>query len=260
MEHPSSRSPPLEPRPMSVRRLIRLTSPSWLAFVATTLLLASPVLALTLDFEEFSHGDIVHGSQGVSIAITNLGGGPNLGVAFDTTTTGNSDDDLQINSGWSGGNLAPNTNLGKVLIIQESAWGCNATRCRRPDDEGSRPAGRIELDYSALGSFTSFSMDIVDVESTSAEPGGVVFHLGAVQVASVSFMDFLDDPSVVFGNNSANHVEVLSGISFDRVTIRMGGSGAIDNVTAAVPEPGAALLFAMGALTVGTRVRRRTSR
>lgn len=233
----------------------------------TALLLASPAAALTLDFEEFGHGDVVTHSQGVAISVDNLGGGPDLGVAFDTNASGTADPDLQRLSpgipggafGWARGNLAPSTNLGNVLIIQENWRGCSATHCSAPDDEGSRPAGTIELDFSALGSFTSFSMDLVDVEGVGAEPGGVVFHLGLVQVASVSFMDFLSDPTVVYGDNSANHVDVLSGIAYDRVTIRMGGSGGIDNLTAAVPEPSAALLFAVGSLAVGTGIRRRRS-
>lgn len=91
------------------------------------LLLASPALALTLDFEEFDHGDIVTGSQGVVITTTNIGGGPDIGVAFDTTETSTSDTDLQFNSpgisggesGWTQRNLAPTTFLGKVLIRRE---------------------------------------------------------------------------------------------------------------------------------------------
>lgn len=234
------------------------------AFVAASLL-ASPALALTLDFEEFGHGEIVGGSQGVVITTTNTGGGPDLGVAFDTDATGTADEDLQFSSpsiaggsdGWTVGNLSPETRLGNVLIIQEHGKTCDASLCTDPDDEGSRPAGSIELDFSALGSFSEFSMDLVDIESSTAEPGSVVFHLGAVQVASIGFMDFLSDPTVVYGDNSANRVSVLSGVRYDRVTVNLGGSGAIDNVTAAVPEPSAALLFALGALAVGRGTRRR---
>lgn len=234
----------------------------------TALTIASPAFAVTLGFEEFEHGDIVTSSQGVSITTTNIGGGPDLGVAFDTEETGTADPDLQFSSpgisggesGWTMGNLAPTTFLGNVLIIQEHAGSCSAESCGNPDDEGTRPAGSIELDYSALGSFTEFSMDIVDVESRTAEPGSVVFHLGAVEVASVSFMDFLVDPTVVYGDNSANRVDVLSGVEFDRVIVNLGGSGAIDNVKAAVPEPSAALLFAVGGLVVATRTRRATRR
>lgn len=58
---------------------------------------------------------------------------------------------------------------------------------------------------------------------------------------------------MIFGDNSANHLDIVSGISFDR----LGGSGGIDNVTAsAVPEPSAALLFLVGAVAVRTGIRK----
>ena len=143
------------------------------------------------------------------------------------------------------------------MCIRDSSYSCGASSCTNPDDEGTRPAGSFELDYSGLGTFIDFEMDLVDVESVTAEPGSVVFYLGAVQVASRGFMDFLGDPTVVYGNNSANHVDVLSGVEFDRVVINMGGSGAVDNITASpVPEPSAALLFAVGALILRRASRR----
>lgn len=231
------------------------------------LLAASPAVALTIDFEEFGHGDIVESSKGVTITTKNIGGGPDLGVAFDTMELGTADRDLQYfspgisggESGWTQGNLAPNSFMGNVLIIQEHRYSCRSTSCWNPDDEGSRPAGSFEFDFSGLGIYSEFSMDLVDVESSTAEPGSVVFYLGAIQVASVGFMDFLNDPTVVYGNNSANHVDVLSGGEFDRVVINMGGSGAVDNITVsnAVPEPSAALLFAVGVAAVRARLRRR---
>ena len=62
---------------------------------------------------------------------------------------------------------------------------------------------------------------------------------------------------MIFGDNSANHLDIVSGISFDRVVVRLGGSGGIDNVTAsAVPEPSAALLFRVGAVAVRTGIRK----
>ena len=38
--------------------------------------IAAPASALTIDFEEFAHGQIIRDSQGVEIRTTNLGGGP----------------------------------------------------------------------------------------------------------------------------------------------------------------------------------------
>jgi len=61
-------------------------------------LAGAPSYALTIDFEEYNHGEILFSSQGVGIRTTNTGGGPDLGVAFDSNLTGTADQDLQFNS------------------------------------------------------------------------------------------------------------------------------------------------------------------
>jgi hypothetical protein len=232
-----------------------------LFLVATLSLIAAPsAFALTLDFEDvgFGHGTVITSSKGVSIATTNVGGGPNLGVTFDTNLLGTQDSDLQRISpglsggeaGWRSGNLAPSTDLGNILIIQERTEGCDTGTCRDPDDEGSRPAGHFDFDFSSLGTFDRFSFDLVDVDDATAEMGSVEFFLGAVSQGLVGFESFLSDASVVYGDNSANHIdESFFGNStpFDRVRISMGGSGGIDNlVVNPVPEPNSALLYAVG--------------
>jgi hypothetical protein len=61
------------------------------------------------------------------------------------------------------------------------------------------------------------------------------------------------------GDNSANRIiDVVLGTEFDFVRINMGGSGAVDNIVAInpIPEPSAALLFAIGVVTVGRGFRR----
>lgn len=224
------------------------------------MLITAPASALTIDFEEFGHGEIVTSSQGVVISTTNIGGGPDIGVAFDTNRTGTADRDLQRNAGWQSGNLAPDTDLGNILIIQEHRYSCNAGTCSDPDDEGSRPAGSIEFDYSAIGTFDHFEMDLIDIEeSISAEPGAIDFYLGAVHVEQVMFSDF-GTPGVIYGDNSANHLYILDGITFDRVKVSLGGSGGIDNLIAtnAIPEPTAAILFIAGLAAVHPRIRRRS--
>ncbi len=57
-------------------------------------------------------------------------------------------------------------------------------------------------------------------------------------------MDFIDitspfyDPTVQFGDNSANRIAPIGGFGdFNRAVFSMGGSGAIDNVQV-IPEPG----------------------
>lgn len=220
---------------------------------------------ITFDFEEFGHGDVVTASQGATISTLNFhpnASHPDLGVAFDTTASGTSDRDLEQGGGWARGNLAPSTALGNLLIVQENSAGCDTGTCSDPDDEGRRPGGSftIELAGLGLGSFDEFAFDIVDVEDRSAENGSIEFFLGAALTSSYDFDDFLAlGQGVVFGNNSANHVDLGRVGPYDTIVITMGGSGGIDNLEATMPEPGAALLFALGCTTVAVtrRLRRR---
>jgi len=163
-----------------------------LPLVLAVALAVSPAAAVTLDFEEFTptldHGRIVTSSQGVAISATNLSYGPDYAVVFDSNLLGTWDEDLQLLSpsipggetGWKSGNLAPDTDLGFMLIIQENAWGCADGVCDLVDDEGSRPPGSIEFDFSGVGAglFTTLQFDIVDVESTTAEEGQLDFFRG----------------------------------------------------------------------------------
>lgn len=245
-------------------RSLALRSTLLLLFAAIA---AQPAAALTIDFEEFAHGEIVTASQGVLISTVNIGGGPDLGVAFDTNRTGTADEDLQFYSpgisggenGWRTGNLAPRTDMGNILIIQEHIDSCRGSICSNPDDEGSRPAGSITFDFRALGTYDEFAMDLIDVEeSRRSEPGSIEFFLGGIAVQEVMFSDF-GAPEVLYGNNSANHLFVLDGVDFDVVRVNLGGSGGIDNIRAtnAVPEPTAAVLFAAGLLAVRSGIARR---
>jgi len=228
---------------------------------------ASPAAALLIDFEEFGHGDTITSSQGVAITTTNVGGGPSLGVGFNSNLTGTSDQDLQRISpgisggetGWKSGNLAPDADLGILLIIQENTTGCGDGTCDDPDDEGSRPAGSFEFDFSAVGTFMEVEFDLVDVESATTEMGQVAFYLGdatpANLLGTIDFATFL--PGVSYGDNSANHVDPIGvGAAFDRLVFSVGGSGALDNI-APIPEPAAALLFAIGVGITGVAVIRR---
>lgn len=238
--------------------------------VLLTLLLLSivgaPASALTIDFEEFTHGQIIRTSQGVGIRTTNTGGGPDIGLAFDTNETGTRDVDLQFISpsiptgenGWASGNIDLDTDLGNIMIIQENLAGCSRSFCLEPDDEGSRPAGFIEFDYSNVGPFRTFEMDVIDivVSSRTPEPGSVDFFLGDVHLREVMFTEFVK-PDVIYGNNSVNRLQFVKGLEFDRVIVSLNGSGGIDNVTtSAVPEPSAALLFVIGAVAMRCGVRK----
>jgi len=156
--------------------------------------------ALSLDFEEFAHGEIASVSnnpsyKGVVIAVDNANsssGHPDLGVAFDSENEVDTrDPDLERGNGWATGNLAPSTELGNVLIIQENGTGCGDGICDRPDDEANRQAGTITLDYSNLDeTFNSFQFDLIDIDDVTAEGGSIEFKfLGGL----VAFFDFDGD-------------------------------------------------------------------
>ena len=122
-----------------------------MAFLAAEAAYALPTV---LDFESLMHGEIVGGqfsvSHGVTISATNIGGGPDLAIAFDSTKTGTADPDLEDPWTFMGstGNIPEGTILGKVLIIAENDEDKNNDNLiDSPDDEGSRPAGSIFFDF-----------------------------------------------------------------------------------------------------------------
>jgi hypothetical protein len=238
--------------------------------LATTLLLPVPGAALTLDFDVDSNSKAINFGQviddeyqgdGVTIHAVNPNRSFDLAIAFNSTANGTEDPDLQ--DPWSGGNLASNTFLRNLLIIAERDVG------GRPDDEGSRPAGELIFDLDST--MVSMGFDLIDVENTMDEPGGVDFYLGNTLQGSFEYMDLITngspvyDPTIAFGNNTANRISPVLvaslddaiGGEFDRVVFRMGGSGGIDNVAlASADEPGLLLLGLLGA--AGLALARRT--
>lgn len=214
-----------------------------------------------IDFESIEHGEIVnnqyYSAHGVSIEAVNIGGGPDLAIAFDSAKSNTMDPDLE--GPFSGGNLAGQTNLGKLLIIAENDIDSDGDGLvDNPDDEGSRPAGSIYLNFDAPVS--SFGFDIVDVETPdefSNEGYSLQFYLEGTELASVGFGSFVDpnsplyDPTISFGDNHANHIDQIIaaelGITaFDRIAINFGGSAAIDNLTFSTPLPSAIILLGTG--------------
>ena len=223
--------------------------------------------AITITFSGKAHGEIVDtdfAAQGLStITTTNIGGGPNLGIMFDTNLTGTPDPDLE--DPWSGGNLPSLTDLGNILIIQENSTGCGDDICDNPDDEGSRPAGDFELVFSVP--IISFGFDLIDVDDTTGEDGSIVFHDG-ISTFSIAWSDFesgsgssFEVAGMVFGDNFINRIPEIApsavGLTkFDKIVINMGGSGGIDNLVF-IPEPSTAVLLGIGMLGFVAFARRR---
>ena len=243
----------------------------WLLAITTiVVLLPHAALATLVTFDEpgLVHGTVVDtdfAALGItSITTTNIGGGPDLGVIFDSDFAGSTSDSDLLNP-WAGGNLMGDTSAGNILIIQENSTGCGDDVCNNPDDEGSRPAGDFDIVFAQPQ--LSFGFDLFDVDNATAEDGNIVFYDGASSF-TVEWTDLEDGSGspfevagVVYGDNFANRIpEILPAdvglTQFDRIVINMGGSGAIDNLLF-VPEPATGVLVLGGLALLGATRRRR---
>jgi hypothetical protein len=237
---------------------------------ALLLIAAGRAPAVTIDFEGFAHGDIVAAPiashAGYTLVAENFVKSFDAAVAFDTSVTGSLEPDLQFDpaTGFATGNIS-DQDLGNILILQANS-NCNSTRCFAPEDEGRRPAGKFTFLLDEVA--RTFSFDVIDVDDATREAGRITFFLleeGSVSttVASFSFADFTAlGQGVVYGNNSANHVELGEIGPYNAFEILMGGSGGVDNIFAngtPVPEPASAALIGLGlsALAAAGRRRRR---
>lgn len=219
--------------------------------IAAIVALAGSAHADTITFNELEHGRIVntqYTSMGVTIAANNLARSFDLAVAFDTQRTGTADSDLE--DPWDRGNIPANTRLGKALIIQENNTGTSDGIANSPDDEGTRPAGELIFTFSRP--MTRFGTDILDIENEVAESGGLKFYRNNNLLAYVTWAMFRNpasayyDATIVLGDNSANRITPILASrfnvdGFDKVVVKMGGSGAVDNIV--IPAPASALLL-----------------
>jgi hypothetical protein len=130
-----------------------------LAVAVAVAMIAVQAQALTLDFEEFEHGTVVSDSalanyKGAVISVVNFHAGhQDLGIVFDSEREiDTADPDLERGNGWAAGNLAPDSVLGNILIIQEN-------------NDGRRQAGTITLSLAPLLTpFNLFEFDLIDFD------------------------------------------------------------------------------------------------
>jgi hypothetical protein len=227
--------------------------------------MAQGVHADLVDFEGLLHGEIVSTQvPGVTVSAVNYNQPFDLAVAFDTEVPGTSDADLEFP--WDGGNLAPDTFLGNILIIAENDLDADGDGyLDDPDDEGGQPAGQLIFVFDDL--LTEFGLDLIDIEP--AEGGYLEFFEDGDLLTTVTFAEFTTplsdfyDPTVEFGDNTANRISPLSFtvegngglVAFDEVRVNLGGSGGVDNLYFTfVPAPGAGVML-LG-LFAGRRRRR----
>jgi hypothetical protein len=226
-----------------------------------------------IDFEDQAPGTVISNQyigQGVLISVQRSSEGPPVATLYDTNRTGEPDPDLQ--NPYELGNLAPEGTGGNILIIPENNTDRDGDgRIDVPNDEGERPAGQFTFDF--IVPITTFGFDLVDVEGPAEfnENAGYVasFYLNGGLEARLGFGAFVDpesefyDPSVRFGDNSANRIEPISARDlgmpyFDRVVLNFGGSGGTDNILyTPIPEPSSLAALGLAVPALSLRRRRR---
>ncbi len=237
------------------------------------LALALPVFSASADivtFDEYVHGTIINNQYeadtGLVISAENLARRFDYAVVFDSNVASTTDTDLigPPTHSWTGGNISEQP-LGHLLILQENNTDRNNDGIMDdPDDEGRRPAGSFFLNFN--DPITELGFAVVDIENVESNGYYSKFYNDGNLVGTLDFSDYLDsnspfyDPSISFGDNTANLLPTVSASdfnvdNFDKVEIRLGGSGAITNLeflpeppppTVTVPEPSTLLTMLLG--------------
>lgn len=211
--------------------------------------------AAVIDFEDQATGTIIDNEYAplVNLNVINRGGGPDVGVIFDSLNPTGGDYDLGGPFDSNNPALADGFTTGNVLIIHEN-YNCTTDKCRNPDDEGSRPAGTFYFNFESV--ITLESIDFFDIET--AENGRTsnnvikLFDAAENEIKPGTF--FTPDTG---GDNMWDQL-VFDVDGVKRIELNMGGSGAIDNIRfTVVPIPPAIWLFGSGLIGLAGLARRK---
>ncbi|EDX72338.1 PEP-CTERM putative exosortase interaction domain protein [Coleofasciculus chthonoplastes PCC 7420] len=196
---------------------------------------ANPAQAAVVNFSGFSEGAVVTGAttaQGVTLNVSgqgNTGGQPRELMIFDSTCGGGIDDS---NCTGNDDDLFFGNQFGNVLIISQN------NNSASPND--SRRGGLITFTFPEPIFLKSF----VYLDGDERRPAIFETFNGSTLVDSLS--------SVGAGDNEFITVDGFSNTKVTRLEVDLPGSGAIDDVTYAVPEPltilGSSMALGFGAL------------
>ncbi len=239
--------------------------------VVVTLSMGAPAVADLIDFDSLQVGEIVNEQfvgMGVHIEVINDGHPSiNLGIIFDSFGSSGHDSDLE-GPPWSGGGNASSDVFANLLIIAENDVDANNDNLiDDPDDEAGGGTIIFRFDTPII----EFGFSLIDIETNEhGINASVMLFNDETLVGTVPFSDLIDagtpffDPTIEFGDSSANHVLPISFFSgtdpleFNEARIVLQGSGAIDNIFfTTIPSPGAAALILLSLIIGGGGRRRR---
>ncbi len=231
--------------------MIHRTTLGTLAAATAGLILTGPTHALTMDFDHDAQGNTIKRGQfideeyadwGVHIRANNFARPFDAAIAFDSQNYTGGDNDLRTDAQRYG--LNNDRERGMVLILAENIKDKNKDGyADSPDDEGDRPAGYFDFLFDT--NINAGGLVMLDVDN-HREPGSVQFFLnGSLLGQSFNF--------VALGDNSIQALN-WSGFEYDKMRIKLGGSGAVAEVAAnPIPEPVTAVLVAGAVAAVGMR-------
>jgi hypothetical protein len=222
-------------------------------FISALLLISPVALAGIINFEDNSSGTIIDDeyylSDGVKFNGVNVDrNANNLAVLFDTNNYTGGDSDLAapfFNNGDLG-DIRP----GNVLIIHEHPYECTQFVCQDPDDEGSRPAGYFEINFSEAVTLNSIDFFDIEIEENGVSSNNLIslFDSNNVEIFPNTFYT----PNTGGDNQWARLDFAVSGVS--SMKIKLYGSGAIDNISyTKVPEPSTIVNLVLGIMGLTSR-------
>ena len=184
--------------------------------------------ATVIDFEGFAAGTIIDNEydsllfNNLNVSAENLSDGPDRAVIFDTDHFTGGDDDLAapFNVGLSD-ELSP----GNVLIIHETN-NCTTLICDNPDDEGSRPAGIFTFEFDFAITLESINFFDVETAENGTSPNNIIKLYDGSNADIGTF--YTPDTG---GDNKWKQLNFGGVQGVRRIELKMGGSGAIDDLT-----------------------------
>ena len=226
---------------------IRTHNLSALGTSAILFALAGTSSAAVIDFEGFGPGQIIDSEYAPDVVITgiNSSDGPDIAVIFDTRDQNPAGEDFDLVAPFDSENpdLPDEYSPGNVLIIQENEDSCNfgSGFCAVPDDEGSNPAGLIELVFNQDIILETIDFFDIELEENDGNPNSRIHLYDALGNEIQRGMWFVPSTG---GDNLWNQLDFEGVAPVRRIVIELAGSGAIDNITyQVVPVPAAAWLF-----------------